>query len=500
MPLVQQSSLINSLRDNDVISSIEHGQSCHRIIKGNVSSKTNLQEFDNKKISQYKFNQMARENRDVFCFYRVMKGNDRDTFLMYLLDMVNTTNFERHNLATGGISLEGWLYVIKLCENELKYKYRLFEKKGENLFYITAFGKGDTVDIVLIGDHMERAKVVGRYPTTTIRHLNRIVYGNPMFDTPSHTLVNSQNAHFSNPGFSSKVGAASGCGGSVTSADALKQDGMYSVMKVGGKKQCPKTCKCNCHRCNCKSHCGKKCECLCHKKCPGNCGCRCHRCMSCGKTHRKGGKKCPMSGGNGYGFSMNQSLASTSGVNAVNGSVHLGQFSKYENTGINADTNMGASSQSGGSGYGENGIPFYAYVPKEGENLSTFAGSGYPPISRELNPQCITPPVLVQGGGKKRTHKKKHVRKSTKKNKPSKKVHKKGKKSMKRKNYKKQKGGYSQYMSNVANSHNYSTGAPPSLSYTESALATPPPFTPKNDCLNTWKHLGDTPPYNEVYM
>ena len=22
----------------------------------------------------------------------------------------------------------------------------------------------------------------------------------------------------------------------------------------------------------------------------------------------------------------------------------------------------------------------------------------------------------------------------------------------------------------------------------------------KNDCLNTWKHLGDTPPYNEVYM
>jgi len=60
-------------------------------------------------------------------------------------------------------------------------------------------------------------------------------------------LVNSQNSHFSNPGFSSRVGAASGCGGSVTSADALNQTGMYEVMKIGGAKKCPKSCKCNCH-------------------------------------------------------------------------------------------------------------------------------------------------------------------------------------------------------------------------------------------------------------
>ena len=39
-------------------------------------------------------------------------------------------------------------------------------------------------------------------------------------------LVNSQNSHFSNPGFSSNVGAVSGCGGSVTSADALNNTGM----------------------------------------------------------------------------------------------------------------------------------------------------------------------------------------------------------------------------------------------------------------------------------
>ena len=184
-------------------------------------------------------------------------------------------------------------------------------------------------------------------------------------------LVNSQNSHISNPGFSSSVGAASGCGGSVTSADALNQDGMYSVMKIGGGKKCPKTCKCYCHGCGCKG------KCSCKKKCQSKCGCRCHNCMHCGKKHRKGGsKKCKMMGGNGYGFSNNQSLASTSGVNSL-GSVHLAGFKGYQNKGIDSDTNMGASSQSGGSGYsyGTGGNPYYSYSPKEGENLSTFAGS-----------------------------------------------------------------------------------------------------------------------------
>jgi len=413
-------------------------------------------------------------------------------------------------------------------------------------------------------------------------------------------LVNSQNSHFSNPGFSSKVGAASGCGGSVTSPDALNQSGMYEVMKIGGAKKCPKSCKCNCHNCYCRGKCSGKCSCPCHKKCPGNCGCGCHKCMSCGKRHRKG---CPMMGGNGYGFSKSQSLAPTSGVNSVNGSVHLAGFTGYQNKGINSDTNMGASSQSGGSGYGSGGIPYYSYNPSQGENLSTFAGSGYPPISRELNNQCITPPILVQGGGKKRKSRKSKKGRRGKKGKKGKKItrkkrgagveersnsletvdldyppppphnspivsrnssvsslsrqtstestnsfdpryydpnvarisagddddddddddiptvvsvrqrantigrqrantiggkyKKKGKKTRKRRG---QKGGYSQYMSNIANSHIYSTGAPPSLSYTESMLANPPPYTPKNDCMNSWKHLGDSPPYNEVYM
>jgi hypothetical protein len=73
-------------------------------------------------------------------------------------------------------------------------------------------------------------------------------------------------------------------------------------------------------------------------------------------------------------------------------------------------------------------------------------------------------------------------------------------KGRKGKKSRRQRGGSGQYMSNIANSHIYSTGAPPSLGPNESMLASPPPFTPKNDCMNSWKHLGDTPPYNEVYM
>ena len=270
-------------------------------------------------------------------------------------------------------------------------------------------------------------------------------------------LVNSQNAHFSNPGFSSKVGAVTGCSG--TNSDlALQQKGLYQVVKTGGKKKNSK------------------------------------------KNHKRKGKK--MRGGVGYGFSQNQALASTSGVD-MGGSVHRADVTKYDNSGINSDTNMNASKQSGqmggnpmGYSYGTGGYPYYSYKPTEGENLSTFAGSGYPPISRGLNSQC---------GGKKRKSAKKRKsyskkRKDTsKKTKASKKTASKRKGTKKRKSMKKQRGGYSQYMSNVAYAHNYSTGAPPTLSANQSALANPIPFTPKNDCLNTWKHLGDTAPYNIVY-
>jgi len=268
-------------------------------------------------------------------------------------------------------------------------------------------------------------------------------------------LVNSQNAHFSNPGFSSKVGAVSGCGGSGSDL-SLQQKGLYQVVKTGGKR----------------------------------------------KGHSRKGKK--FKGGNSYGFSQTQSLAATSGVNEGS-SVHLAEFTKQVNNGINSDTNMNASKQSNQSGgssgdpngysYGTGGYPYYSYKPSEGENLSVFAGSGYPPISRGLNSQC---------GGKKRSSKKRSHKKRTptrkqkagKKRKTATRKQKAGKikrasshrkrtsSHRKRTSSHRQRGGYSQYMSNVANTPSYSTGAPPSLSASESALASPPPFTPKNDCLH----------------
>ncbi len=78
---------------------------------------------------------------------------------------------------------------------------------------------------------------------------------------------------------------------------------------------------------------------------------------------------------------------------------------------MNASKQSNQSGGSGGSGgdpngysYGTGGYPYYSYKPSEGENLSVFAGSGYPPISRGLNSQC---------GGKKRSSKKRSHKKRT---------------------------------------------------------------------------------------
>jgi hypothetical protein len=210
-------------------------------------------------------------------------------------------------------------------------------------------------------------------------------------------LVNSQNAHFPNPGFSSKVGAVSGCGGSVNSELALQQKGLYQVVKTGGKKR---------------GH---------------------------GKMSRKNRMSKKYRGGNGYGFAASQNLASSSGVNS-NGSVHLAEFSKYQNKGMPSDTNMEASKQSGGK-------------VRKYSSKKRMSRSGKKRMSR---------------GGKKRRHSKKHM----------------------------QRGGYSQYLSNVASTPGYSAGGI-MLSSNESALANPVPFTPTNTCMNSWKHLGDSAPYNE---
>ena len=272
----------------------------------------------------------------------------------------------------------------------------------------------------------------------------------------SPETINPQNAHFSNPGFSSKVGAVTGCGGSGSGL-ALQQKGLYQVVKTGGKRINRSS----------KSRSRKS-----HKRTST------HRRKRNKKTRR-------MKGGVGHEFSKQQTLVEHSGVGAGH-SVHRAEHSSYEHNGINSDTNMNASTQAGqtgGSSLGTDGYPYYSYKPSDGENLSAFAGSGYPPISRSLNSQC---------GGKRKGKKgsKKNGKKNGKKS---------SKRTMRKRGGKKQRGGYSQYMSNVANAHNYSTGAPPTLTAGSSALANPPPYTSSNDCLNTWKHLGDIPPYNKVY-
>ena len=50
----------------------------------------------------------------------------------------------------------------------------------------------------------------------------------PILGNMSSGLVNESNSHFSNPGFSSKVGAVTGCGGSGTEL-ALQQKGLYQM-------------------------------------------------------------------------------------------------------------------------------------------------------------------------------------------------------------------------------------------------------------------------------
>jgi len=274
----------------------------------------------------------------------------------------------------------------------------------------------------------------------------------------SPELVNSQNTHIPNPGFSSKVGAVTGCGASGSDL-SLQQKGLYQVVKTGGKRM--KRSK--------KSHKRTK--------------------RRTKRRTKKSKKSRRMKGGVGHEFSKQQTLVNHSGVGSGH-SAHRGEHSTYEHNGINSDTNMNASmqaGQSGGSSFGTGGYPYYSYKPSDGENLSLFAGSGYPPISRGLNSQC----------GGKRKGKKGSKRKSKKSGKKGGK--KRGKRTMRKRGGKKQRGGYSQYMSNVANAHNYSTGAPPALTAGSSALANPPPYTSSNDCLNTWKHLGDIPPYNKVY-
>jgi hypothetical protein len=142
----------------------------HGIASSMESDRQHLQDLGSGKyVSLRKFHLLARDHKDVFCFYRVLKGNDRSIFVKYLVPLVNERNFERHNLATGGISFKGWMEVLQLCAHELEHYYRIFEKQGGSLFYVTAIGHGPVADILLSSQHMTRVCVEGRYPMLDTR-------------------------------------------------------------------------------------------------------------------------------------------------------------------------------------------------------------------------------------------------------------------------------------------------------------------------------------------
>jgi hypothetical protein len=213
----------------------------------------------------------------------------------------------------------------------------------------------------------------------------------PLSGPPSE-LVNEPNAHFSNPGFSSKVGAVTGCGGSGSEL-ALQQKGLYQVKQTAGKRM--------------KKRGSKK------------------RSSKKRSSKKRGSKKHRVAlhrGGYGHAFAENQ-------PDDMPGKA---TYTSYASLGQNSDTNMEASKQ---------------------HNLS--------------------------GGMKRKTHRKRSSYKNKKSRKMSNK--KRGRSGKRGRSYgRKQRGGYSQYMSNVPSSHGYSVGG--ELSAKNSELANPPPFTPYNHC------------------
>jgi hypothetical protein len=216
-------------------------------------------------------------------------------------------------------------------------------------------------------------------------------------------LINPQNAHFRDPGMSSKVGATTGCGGSTTSKEALQGTGIYRAMAT------------------------------------------------------------PQKGGYGYGANKVQDNASLVGNNS-----HYMEVSPYKKYDSVSDTGLGASKQHGGKKYKRRMV---TKKSKRTHNRSHKRSSKK--MTKKSNKR-------VKKNSAKKGRTVKRIR-----------FHKKGGAKMnKSRKHKKQRGGYNQYMNNVAYSHVYATGAPPSLSSSESALASPVPFTPKNTCTDNYKHTG----------
>lgn len=114
----------------------------------------------------------------------------------------------------------------------------------------------------------------------------------------------------------------------------------------------------------------------------------------------------------------------------------------------------------------------------DAESLLQKGTSGVQPLIADTN----TTKAVLRGGKSRRKRSSRH-RKSRKHT----------RKHRRRRSSRRMKGGDGVYAAALTPS--YST--PGVLD--SSALASPPPIVRTNNCLDTYKHLGDTPPYNEEW-
>ena len=157
-----------------------------------------------------------------------------------------------------------------------------------------------------------------------------------------------------------------------------------------------------------------------------------------------------------------------------------------------AMTNVQGARSDPGSQYMQVGGNTYYGFSKVDPNTAASLRGSYAPISVGKNNHC--------GGKKSRKRRSKRSRKTrhhkrrsahhrrSKHHKKHSKHHRKSKRSRRRRTYKRrQRGGYSQYLSNIPLAHGYSYGG--NISPANNALANPAPITAYNHCHNNYNHM-----------
>ena len=171
---------------------------------------------------------------------------------------------------------------------------------------------------------------------------------------PPTNLVNPSNSHFSDPlpEFSSRVGAVSGCTGSLTSPQALRREGLYSNYYYGGKNKKSK-----------RKHIGKKM--VAHKKRSMKKRSMKKRSMKKRSMKKRSMKKRSMTkrrvrrGGSGYGMNKNTSNGSQG---LAGPSAGYADITTYNSEAVANPANMNASNQYGGKKKQRGGGMFKGYV------------------------------------------------------------------------------------------------------------------------------------------